>query len=238
MELININMKHKKIIVFLIVLIFLVTCSIAVLISPKSLGKANLTFDELIEESDCCVSVSLFGPFAYDERATSKKVGNNYYIDMWVAYYFERDRNFFPERITIIQEDEAFLETVDPEFSSSMYLLFLTKADEENTYYVTGGKNGVIRIRNPFFKAKNDNLNSELQEKFKDTEVLYNWLENTYKFSSDMIPDDSTWEYTTFPPSTTFSWDILSPSYTEETYTNAIETPLEYTTIHYDNITF
>ena len=190
-------------------------------------GTIEWTFDKLAEESDCCVFVSLFGPFAYDEEAISKKVGNNYYIDMWVAYYFERDRNFFPERITIIQEDEPFLETVDPEFSSSMYLLFLTKADEENTYYVTGGKNGVIRKSNPFFKAKNDNLNSELQEKFKDTEALENWLENNYKFSYDMIPDDSTWEYTTFPPDTTFSWDILSPSYTES-YTT--ETQLETTT--------
>ncbi len=238
MELININMRHKKIIVFFILLTFLATCTVAILISPNSLEKANLTFDELIKESDCCVCVSLFGTFYYDEEAISKKVDNNYHIDMWVEYHFERDRNFFPERITIIQEEEPFLETVDLEFSSSTYLLFLTKADEENTYYVTGGKNGVIRIRNPFFKAKNANLNSELQEKFKNTETLYNWLENNYKFSSDMTPDDSTWEYTTFTPSTTFSWDILSSSYTEETYTNAIENPLEYTTIHYDNITF
>lgn len=227
-------MKHKKIIVFFIILIFLVACSMAVLTSSESLGKANLTFNELIEKSDCCVFVSLFGPFAYDEEAISKKVGNNYYIDMWVAHCSERDRNFFPERITIIQEDEPFLETVDPEFSSSMYLLFLTKADEENTYYVTGGKNGVIRISNPFFKAKNDNLNSELQEKFKDTEALENWLENNYKFSYDMIPDDSTWEYTTFPPDTTFSWDILSPSYTESN-TNTTEIPIESTTAPADN---
>ena len=196
--------KFRNIIIFSILFIFLATCSIAILISSKSLGKVNLTFDELIKESDCCVSVSLFGPFADDERARSKKVGNNYYIDMWVAYYFERDRDFFPERITIIQEDEPFLETVDLEFSSSMYLLFLTKGDEENTYYVTGGKNGVIRIRIPFFKAENDNLNSELQEKFKDRDALYNWLESTYKFSSDI---------TTLPPDTTlFPWDIYSVS--------------------------
>lgn len=196
--------KIVKIIGFSILFIFLVTCSIAILISSKSIGKVNLTFDELIKESDCCVFVSLFGAFYDDERACSKKVGNNYHIDMWVAYYFERDRNFFPERITIIQEDEPFLETVDPEFSSSMYLLFLTKADEENTYYVTGGKNGVIRIRIPFFKAENDNLNSELQEKFIDTEALENWLESTYKFSSDI---------TTLPPDTTlFPWDTYSVS--------------------------
>jgi len=191
----------------------------------------NSIFDELIENSDCCVEVSLTGP--HTGHATSRKVGKDYYIDMWVLHRGERDHNFFEEKITIIQEDEPYLETPDLEFSTPYYLLFLTKTDTENTYYITGGKNSVIRTNGLEFKAINDDLNMELNKLFADQNALDNWRKNIYNFSSAMIPEDSTWEYTTFPHYDTFSWDMLTlpdTTLSTELYTQEIKPHTETST--------
>lgn len=211
--------KFRNIIIFSILFIFLVTCSISILIATKP-----ITFDELIEESDCCVRVYLKN--LDGSLATSKKIGKNYYIDMRVFRNGERDLNVLEEKITIIQENEPYLETYKLDEIPG-YILFLTKADTENTYYVTGGKSGVIRTDYTHLYAIDDNLQQELNEYFTDVFVFEEWRKNIYNFSADMISeankDSTTHEYAIPLPETTFSWDILSPSYSES-YTTLLET--------------
>ena len=231
-------MKTQKFIITLILLVFLTGCSNANTLSSSISKEKNSIFDELIENSDCCVEVSLTGP--HTGHATSRKVGKDYYIDMWVLHRGERDHNFFEEKITIIQEDEPYLETPDLEFSTPYYLLFLTKTDTENTYYITGGKNSVIRTNGLEFKAINDDLNMELNKLFTDGNALDNWRKNIYNFSSAMIPEDSTWEYTTFPHYDTFSWDMLTiPDTTTPTelYTEGTKPHIETSTTTPDTTT-
>ena len=223
-------MNYKKTVIILVTFISSITCLTIFILTSNHTKETAITFNELIKESDCCVRVylkNLDGSFA-----TSKKIGKNYYIDMRVFRSGERDLNVLEETITIIQENEPYLETYKLDEIPG-YILFLTKADNENAYYVTGGKSGVIRTDYMYLYAINDGLQEELDEYFTDVFIFEEWRKNIYNFSADMISvtnkNSTTYTYYIPLPDTTFSWELLSPYYT------TTEPLLETTTAPADN---
>ena len=160
------------------------------------------TFDKLAEESDCCLIIGVI----QDEKENwnSKVVDGEYYSTFklskpqYIPQFFS-----FPDEITIIQKESAFLEKRKIGENVRFYIVFLNKTDADSTYYITGNTYGVIEIENAFdLVPLEKSLKSEINQ--------------------NSPPDDTQEQFVIFK-----EW------LTKEYYKD-----FEYTTIHYDNITF
>jgi len=138
-------------------------------ITSENISENNYwTFDKLVEESDCCVLVSV-NPKDKEEY-NSKIIDNEYYTDVKVGDFSENSTIFdvFPEKITIIQKGSAFLEESNETKRTRFYYLFLNKSKTENTYYITDNINGVIETDFNYLYPFDENLSKELNKKFYD----------------------------------------------------------------------
>ena len=173
-----------------------------------------ITFQELVEKSDCCVIVSI-NPNDKTEL-NSKEINGEYYTDVKVGGFSEYSEIFdiLPERITIIQKGSAFLEETNETKTTRFYYLFLNKSEVENTYYITNNKTGVIETDFNYLYPFDKNLSKELNEKFYDKRHkpdsrFRSWLIDEYKFSEimyetfDITTKDNIIENTTTNPNTT-----------------------------------
>ena len=205
-------MNCKKFVSFFLLLFitttFLLSCDKA---DKNSITKENenvvtetteWTFDKLAEESDCCLIIGVI----QDEKENwnSKVVDGEYYSTFklskpqYIPQFFS-----FPDEITIIQKESAFLEKRKIGENVRFYIVFLNKTDADSTYYITGNTYGVIEIENAFdLVPLEKSLKSEINQNFP--------------------PDDTQEQFVIFK-----EW------LTKEYYKD-----FEYTTIHYDNITF
>lgn len=172
------------------------------------------TFQKLIEESDCCVLISVNPKDKTDFN--SKIIGDEYYTDVKVNDFSEYSDIFdaFPERITVIQKESAFLEETNETKRTRFYYLFLNKSEVENTYYITNNKTGVIETDFNYLYPLDESLSEELNTKFDDKQHkpdsrFRSWLTNEYNFSETMyetpentIKDDIIENTTTNPNAT------------------------------------
>ena len=207
-------MNKKFISVFLIAIIFLsifISCnrndvtnqfSNTNPITSENTSNGNWNFQKLAEESDCCLIIGVI----QDEKENwnSKVVDGEYYSTFklskpqYIPQFFS-----FPDEITIIQKESAFLEKRKIGENVRFYIVFLNKTDADSTYYITGNTYGVIEIENAFdLVPLEKSLKSEINQNFP--------------------PDDTQEQFVIFK-----EW------LTKEYYKD-----FEYTTIHYDNITF
>ena len=144
------------------------------------------TFDKLVQESDCCVMVCRREAFDENGVAFSEYVDGKYYIEIWVNTLCERDRELFPEKITIIQ-DEPILDTPTKTGFNVDSFVFLTKTKQKNFYILTGNKSGVIRTNYKKLEPMDDNLKRDMRQKFKNNYNNFaDWLKNEYAFSDIM----------------------------------------------------
>lgn len=170
--------------------------------------RIECTFDKLVQESDCCVLVSV-NP-KEQEKFNSKVENGEYFTDVKVESFSEysEDYNFFPERITVIQKGTAFLEETNADKKTRFYYLFLNKTIDENVYYLTNNKSGVIETNFSYLCPLDENLSKELNQKFthnhrKPDSLFRNWLVNEYEFSSAMYETTETFTKDDFTNITT-----------------------------------
>lgn len=146
------------------------------------------SFQKLVNESDYCVIVSV-NPKEQNEF-NSKEINGEYYTDVKMNSFSEYTKiyNNFPERITIIQKESAFLEETNELKKTRFYILFLNKTENEHTYYITNNKNGVIETDLNYLYPFDEALKNELDENFEaksphQFKKFLSWLTNEYKFS-------------------------------------------------------
>ena len=205
-------MNYKKFVSFFLLLsittTFLLSCDKA---DKNNITKENenvvtetteWTFDKLVQESDCCLIIGVI----QDEKENwnSKVVDGEYYSTFklskpqYIPQFFS-----FPDEITIIQKESAFLEKRKIGENVRFYIVFLNEMDIDNTYYIAGNTYGVIEIGNSYdLVPLEKSLESEINKKFPI--------------------DESQDQFNVFR-----KWLI------DEYYKD-----FEYTTVHYDNITF
>ncbi len=196
----------KKIIVSAISTVVVVITVVGVLLVDYSESNSEWTLEKLIAESDCCVKITTsYSGYCYQAipKEPLKEIyekDGNFYQEVVVDRNSKNLEYFDDMEITIIQEDEIYL-------NEHGYILFLTKAEEDDCYYVTGGKNGVVKLVNYGFsenayieelvygKFRSDNkvLENEFNEKFKDFSAFWDWVASEdNKFSDKMIPIEKT----------------------------------------------
>lgn len=197
-------MKKKLIIIVSIVVVF-ATC-VGVIIFNYPSNKSEWTLEKLIEESDCCVQINTsYRGYCYQAipeeplKEVYEKDGK-FYQEVVVSTTPRTVEYFDDMEITIIQENESYL-------NEHAYIVFLTKAEEDDCYYILGGKNGVIKLVNyglgenayieelfyGKFRSGNKALEKEFNENFKDYSAFWDWSASEYnKFSDKMIPIEKT----------------------------------------------
>lgn len=192
-------MKKKLIVLVLSLVVVIVTVVGAINYHEKN---SVWTMERLMKESDCCVQISTsYRGYCYQAipeeplKEVYEKDGN-FYQEVVVSTSPKTVEYFDDMEITIIQEKEQYL-------NEHAYIVFLTKAEEDDCYYVSGGKNGVIKLVNfglgehayaeefVYGKFRSDNkvLEKEFNEKFEDYSAFCDWEESEdNKFSEEMIP--------------------------------------------------
>lgn len=155
-------------------------------ITSENTSNGNWNFQKLTEESDCCLIIGVI----QDEKENwnSKVVDGEYYSTFklskpqYIPQFFS-----FPDEITIIQKESAFLEKRKIGENVRFYIVFLNKTDADSTYYITGNTYGVIEIENAFdLVPLEKSLKSEINQNFPldDTQeqfvIFKEWLTKEY----------------------------------------------------------
>ncbi|MBE6749348.1 MAG: hypothetical protein E7557_09010 [Ruminococcaceae bacterium] len=185
----------KKLNILVISFVLIIVTSVGVIIFNYPANKSEWTLEKLIAESDCCVVLrDVRGYFCYTGPyvETKENEGSNREEILVVD---ERDELYFPDKhFILVQEFKDYKPTLEyiPGDSGSdrpPYILFLTKADDGDYYYITGGKSGAIKIIDDRLEALDENLKFEVWLKFKnDYKNFEQWRINEYEFSDKMIP--------------------------------------------------
>ena len=151
----------KKIVVRVAVALFSVALSILLFIYSKNQSMQML--DEIIEKSDCCVVLSSLGgaTISFDaddnikiENLKHLKIESNVETSVeeliGIAYW---DEYYFPDfEVTLAKQydnGKPVIEYADEYVNQrGIYILFLTKSDDGDYYYITDGKSGAIELKN------------------------------------------------------------------------------------------
>lgn len=181
--------KHSKTILISSTLIIVTIVFFIIVIQMNPISEPTSSqFQKLVNESDYCVIVSV-NPKEQNEF-NSKEINGEYYTDVKMNSFSEYTKiyNNFPERITIIQKESAFLEETNELTKTRFYILFLNKTENEHTYYITNNKNGVIETDLNYLYPFDEALKNELDENFEaksphQFRKFLSWLTNEYKFS-------------------------------------------------------
>ena len=102
----------------------------------------QLTINDIIEQSDGCVFVNTMN---YKERLTQE--GDIYYTQVILKQNNLKNppEGEPPGLITIIQEGENYIK------QEERYVIFVKRSEtNENHFYVTGGKSGVIKLEKDY----------------------------------------------------------------------------------------
>ncbi len=128
-------MKKLLALVLILSLLSFTSCS-------NNIEAQQLTIDDIIEQSDGCIIVSTIG---YKERMTQD--GDTYYTQVILKQNNLKNppEGDPPGLITIIQEGENYIK------QEEKYIIFVNQSEtNENHFYVTGGKSGVIKLKDDF----------------------------------------------------------------------------------------
>lgn len=144
-------MKKFLALVLILSLLSLTSCS-------TQTQAQQLTINDIIQQSDGCIIVSTIG---YKERMTQEE--NTYYTQVILK---QNNLNKPPEGdppglITIIQEGENYIK------QEEQYIIFVKRSEtNENHFYVTGGKSGVIKLKDTY-NVDSDVTESNLKVEYK-----------------------------------------------------------------------
>lgn len=194
----------KKIVVRVAVALFSVALSILLFIYSKNQSMQML--DEIIEKSDCCVVLSSLGGATISFDADDNiKIENLKHLEIesnvetsveeliGITYW---DEYYFPDfEVTLAKQydnGKPVIEYADEYVDQrGIYILFLTKSDDGDYYYITGGKSGAIKLKNGVIDLRPLDKRLLLAMVFKydnDIRSFLEWYEYEYRFSDKMVP--------------------------------------------------
>lgn len=194
----------KKIVVRVAVALFSVALSILLFIYSKNQSMQML--DEIIEKSDCCVVLSSLGGATISFDADDNiKIENLKHLEIesnvetsveeliGITYW---DEYYFPDfEVTLAKQydnGKPIIEYADEYVDQrGIYILFLTKSDDGDYYYITGGKSGAIKLKNGVIDLRPLDKRLLLAMVFKydnDIRSFLEWYEDEYRFSDKMVP--------------------------------------------------
>lgn len=195
----------KMLLVRVLVVVFSAIVLIFLFIFSKN--QSEQTLEKIIEETDCCVCLGSIGGATLSSDIDIGLTGDLKFI--------EKENNaetcvekiiglgdedvYFPDfEVTLVKQYEdgkTIIEYAD-EFVCEkisdirpLYILFLSKSDDGDYYYITGGKSGAIELNERGMKPLDKRLTLGVLLKFKnDIKVFLEWYENEYDFSVKMVP--------------------------------------------------
>ena len=139
----------------------------------------QLTINEIIEQSDGCIRISTHGM-----RKITTQEGDTYFTNVLPIKSNIKDIPVAHEAevIKIVQKGENYIK------KDESYIIFVNRSEtDENHYYVTGGKSGVIKLEKHFntdrddyadkYKMKLKCLDEDLQ---KSTEEYFGKYESSF----------------------------------------------------------
>ena len=195
----------KKIVVRVAVALFSVALSILLFIYSKNQSMQML--DEIIEKSDCCVVLNYLGgtPISFNADVDNIKIENLKHLKIendietsveeliGIAYW---DEYYFPDfEVTLAKQydnGKPIIEYADEYVDErGIYILFLTKSDDGDYYYITDGKSGAIELRNGIIDLRplDKRLILAMWLKYdNDIRSFLKWYEDEYRFSDKMVP--------------------------------------------------
>lgn len=195
----------KKIVVRVAVALFSVALSILLFIYSKNQSMQML--DEIIEKSDCCVVLNYLGgtPISFNADVDNIKIENLKHLEIesnvetsveeliGITYW---DEYYFPDFEVILAKQydngKPIIEYADEYVDQrGIYILFLTKSDDGDYYYITDGKSGAIELKNGIIDLKPLDKRLVLAMWFKydnDIRSFLKWYEDEYRFSDEMVP--------------------------------------------------
>lgn len=194
----------KKIVVRVVVALFSVALSIILFICSKNQSIQML--DEIIEKSDCCVVLSYLGGATISFDADDNiKIENLKHLEIesnvetsveeliGITYW---DEYYFPDfKVTLAKQydnGKPIIEYADEYVDErGIYILFLTKSDDGDYYYITDGKSGAIELRNGIIDLNplDKRLILAMWLKYdNDIRSFLKWYEDEYRFSDKMVP--------------------------------------------------
>ena len=148
----------------------------------------QLTINDIIQQSDGCIIVSTIG---FKERMTQEE--NTYYTQVILKQnnLKKPPEGDPPGLITIIQEGENYIK------QEEQYIIFVKRSEtNENHFYVTGGKSGVIKLKDTYnvdsdvtesnlkveYKCLDKNMQEDIEElwgKYFELNYFLRWLVET-----------------------------------------------------------
>ena len=172
-----------------------------------SRNQSEQLLEKIITESDCCVCLSSIGGATLSSDSDIEITDDLKFMETkdTVETSVEEiiglsdEEIYFPDyEVTLAKQYEdgkPIIEYADeyvcekPSAVRPLYILFLSKADDGDYYYITGGKSGAIELGYSVFKPLDKKLSLGVLFKFKsDIKVFCEWYENEYEFSENMIP--------------------------------------------------
>ena len=189
----------KKLIILVTSLVLMLVITVGVIAFNYPENKSEWTLQRLIEESDCCVVLEnvewhfcYTGPYVETKENECSNREEIRVID-------ERDELYFPDgHFILVQEFKDYKPTLeytagDLGVERPPYILFLSKAQDGDYYYITGGKSGAIKITDDSLEPLDENLKFAVWLKFEnDYGKFEHWRVNEYEFSDNMIPVEAT----------------------------------------------
>ena len=195
----------KMLLVRVLVVVF--SAIVLIFLFIFSRNQSEQTLEKIIEESDCCVCLGSIGGATLSSDIDIGLTGDLNFI--------EKENNaetcvekiiglgdedvYFPDfEVTLVKQYEdgkTIIEYAD-EFVCEkisdirpLYILFLSKSDDGDYYYITGGKSGAIELNERGMKPLDKRLTLGVLLKFKnDIKVFLEWYGNEYEFSDKMVP--------------------------------------------------
>ncbi len=199
----------RKLIVRISVVVF--SAVVGVVLFVCSRNQSEQLLEKIIAESDCCVCLSSIGGgtlssdngIAITDDLKFIEKENNVETSVEKIVGLAEEDAYFPDfEVTLVKQYEngkSIIEYAD-EFVCEkisdirpLYILFLSKSDDGDYYYITGGKSGAIKITDDSLEPLDKNLKFAVWLKFEnDYGKFEHWRVNEYEFSDNMIPVEAT----------------------------------------------
>lgn len=183
---------HKHIIGLLLLFFFVFTVSSCQ--TSKNPNNSNtseitqsdtITLDYLKQNSDACVIITTCVPEYYNIKTINDQIYTTVdFIPMgWQDKYYQKSKTF-----TIIENTKSYIE---PE---SVYVVFLSKSEDNDGYYLSCGKSSIFSVKSGDIKPLDYKMKNEVKTHWNNRiETFEMWFSENYEdpsISTTVISDN------------------------------------------------
>lgn len=136
-------------------------------------NRGTTTFESLINISDACVIITTCVPEYYDVKTINDQIYTTVdFIPMgWQDKYYQKCKTF-----TIIENTKSYIE---PE---SVYVVFLSKSEDNDGYYLSCGKSSIFSVKSGDIKPLDYKMKNEVKTHWNNRiETFEMWFSENYE---------------------------------------------------------